>query len=103
MGPASRRVTLIPRSASTFVTVPPPAPDPITTTSWTGALRITCAMLAIIGERNHPGPQRRPRPLPRAGPGDFRGEGDVARIRVLELKRHSRALPLQQDVRRPKV
>ena len=34
IGPASISSTEMPRSASTFVTVPPPAPDPITTTSW---------------------------------------------------------------------
>src|SRR5580704_5138999 len=43
-GPASRRVTLTPRSARTLVTVPPPAPEPIITTSATGALRITWGM-----------------------------------------------------------
>src|SRR5579863_9718753 len=44
IGPASRRVTLTPRSARTLVTVPPPAPEPMMTTSATGALRITWGM-----------------------------------------------------------
>src|SRR4051812_28200445 len=34
----------MPRSASTFVTVPPPAPEPTTTTSWTAWLAAICAM-----------------------------------------------------------
>src|SRR2546430_16767641 len=38
IGPASSSVTLTPRSVSTLVTVPPPAPDPITTTSCTSGL-----------------------------------------------------------------
>ena len=45
IGPASSSRTEIPRSASTFVTVPPPAPEPITTTSWTVVLVVTCAIL----------------------------------------------------------
>ena len=44
IGPASSRSTLTPRSASTLVAVPPPAPDPITTTSWTAVPVATCAM-----------------------------------------------------------
>src|ERR1700730_4120681 len=44
MGPASRRATLMPRSVRTLTAVPPPAPEPITTTSKTWGLRLTWNM-----------------------------------------------------------
>src|SRR5262245_41258301 len=47
IGPASMSSTDTPRSASTFVTVPPPAPDPITTTSWTVEL-VPCGIGALL-------------------------------------------------------
>ena len=37
----------MPRSASTLVTVPPPAPEPMTTTSWTVEVEGTCAMCCL--------------------------------------------------------
>ena len=42
IGPASSSRTDMPRSARTLVTVPPPAPDPITTTSCVVVLAVTC-------------------------------------------------------------
>src|SRR5512134_2500463 len=48
IGPASISRTLMPRSARTLVTVPPPAPDPMITTSWTVVLEIPCAMLPTV-------------------------------------------------------
>src|SRR6185436_14168162 len=44
IGQASIRRTFTPRSASTLVTVPPPAPDPMITTSWTIERGATCGM-----------------------------------------------------------
>src|SRR3954454_10418669 len=44
IGPASISRTFTPRSASTLVTVPPPAPDPMITTSWTIERGATCGM-----------------------------------------------------------
>src|SRR4249920_326420 len=48
IGPASSSRTEIPRSARTFVTVPPPAPDPITTTSCVGVLAESCDMPGVL-------------------------------------------------------
>src|SRR6476646_10750195 len=56
IGPASIISTEIPRSASTLVTVPPPAPDPITTTSWTVEL-VACGIDCSL---EPPAPRRRP-------------------------------------------
>src|SRR5215218_9841548 len=44
IGPASISSTVTPRLASTCVTVPPPAPEPMITTSWTVDRGATCAM-----------------------------------------------------------
>src|SRR5207248_8026717 len=45
MGPASRRATRMPRSVRTLTAVPPPAPDPMTTTSYVWGLRVICNIL----------------------------------------------------------
>src|SRR4051794_17154072 len=44
MGPASRSATLRPLSVRTLTAVPPPAPDPTTTTSNTWGVRVICSI-----------------------------------------------------------
>ena len=48
MGPASSKATETPRSVKTLVTVPPPAPEPMMTTSYTGEPRLIWNMLKMI-------------------------------------------------------
>ena len=48
----------MPRSARTFVAVPPPAPEPMMTTSCTVWLDVTCAMCLLL-----PAVQRQQPPL----------------------------------------
>ena len=54
IGPASMSNTRMPMSASTLVTVPPPAPDPMMTTSWTVELPEPCVERTEIGARFGP-------------------------------------------------